>query len=289
MRSMSADSPSRAGAPIIFALVLPLAAGCSHPAESSPGSGTDEGDSSSSSESDATSEVDTTTTTTDDGASTSTEDSGSDTSTTGAQPSCEGITPTLLFTSAEHVGTISEPDSVAFLFSVYSYYVEATGEHIESADDIDVPDGSCWCITGVDIIGGYAGDEPAMDEFFVNLYDDSDELPNELWFSERLTPTTIVPPDGEGAVGGFSTYTVELSEPPLVPSGRTWLELVGLVPDGTIFQIGLSTDDIGNLSVAHLVPDECPDWARFEDCFTPGYPPPQAAFAVYGAELPCGS
>ncbi|HWB81080.1 MAG TPA: hypothetical protein VG755_39225 [Nannocystaceae bacterium] len=272
-----------------MALLLPLALGCAQSAESSPGGGTDEGDTSSSSESEGSSEADTTSTS-DDGASSSTDDdSGSDTSTTGAQPSCDGITPTLLFTSAEHVGTISAPDSGAFLYSVFSYYAEATGEHIQSADDIDVPDGSCWCITRVDIVGGYMGEHPEIDEFFVNLYDDSDELPNEMWFSERSTPTTTVPLEGEGPLAGFSTYTVDLSEPPLVPAGRTWLEMVGLVPDGTIFQLGLSTDEIGNLSVAHLVPDECPDWARFEDCFTPGYPPPQAAFAVYGAELPCGS
>ncbi|MBC8074426.1 MAG: hypothetical protein IAG13_39265 [Deltaproteobacteria bacterium] len=191
---------------------------------------------------------------------------------------CDGVESTVLFDTTVHVG--SPPDT--FLIGLFSWWDPVTNDYDESADDFVVPDGSCWCITEVAVIGAYFGPTPAtVPEMVVNLYDDEGELPDMRWFSETMMPTTVEPYDPQRDRYGF-----ELSETAIAPAGRSWMSVLGVVQGDERFGIQLSSDPSSSPTAAHLDRMDCPEFAHYEVCY-PDEPAVQLAFEIIGAEVPC--
>ncbi|MBK6922920.1 MAG: hypothetical protein IPH07_36370 [Deltaproteobacteria bacterium] len=213
-------------------------------------------------------------------ASGSTSGDATDTGTsTGTLPaSCEGITPTTLFTTLENVGTPAGSFNLALL----SWWDPATGDYDESADDFVVPEGTCWCVSAVALAWIYPGhDEPKQPELVVNFYDDIDEGPGRRRFSETTTAVTQSPFQGDE-----NRYDITLAEPVLTPAGRTWMSVVEVVQDGERMGWRTSLDGVDTPHAQQLDLMDCPEFMPFEDCY-PGEAPVQLAFEIVGAEVPC--
>lgn len=214
----------------------------------------------------------------DDSSTGTTDEGGEDSTTTSvSMPTCDGITPTTLFSTTEHIGAPLD----VFLLALLSWWDPSTNDFDESADDFVVPEGSCWCVTSVAYPYLVSGEAPAMPELVVNFYDDVDELPGERWFSE--TTTAVTP--GTFA-DGHPRYDIELAEPVMVPAGRTWMSIVAVVSGTLRMGVRLTTDAADTPSAAHLDKMDCPRFPHYEDCY-PGEPAVQLAFEVHGAEIPC--
>lgn len=204
--------------------------------------------------------------------------SASSSETTGAPPECGELEASVLFTSTMNVG--SPPDS--FLMAILSWFDPETGDYDESADDFEVPAGSCWCVSEVVVHAIYTtGSAPAEPELVVNFYDDAGDLPQTRWFSETTTLVTTTDLEGPSL-----RHAVELAEPVLVPAGRTWMSVVARMQDEERMGVMLSLDSQRTPSAAHLDLMDCPMFTHFEDCY-PGSPATQLAFELHGTEIGC--
>lgn len=207
-------------------------------------------------------------------------------STEGIVADCGEGEPGLLFGTAENIGTIPHPSGGAFLWGMQSWYDRTTGDIAESAEDFEVPAGSCWCITSVNVNGQFVA-EPRSPELTIAFYEDVDGLPVESpWVSEAHEPTTSTPLQGFESPVSPVSHIIDLDGPVLVPPGRAWVSMIGHVVGSNRFSLNLSTDTFGNLSTAYRRAPSCPEWQHVDDCY-PNLPAAEVAFELHGWAIAC--
>jgi hypothetical protein len=277
---------TRAQASRALFLLMPLAANASMGCTATPdpqlgGSSSDDGDVGETTEITATgsttiamesstSELDTS------GLDTSESSSGS---ATGELSPCGGAEIGRLFAATFEVGL----PSVVYPSAVASWRVQ-DGERHDAADDFEVPVESCWCITSVTIVAQH-WQPSGIPEVVVSLYDDEGELPNDAWFTETTTAITMTE-----ATGAYARMEIELAEPVLAPSGRSWLSVVELTEtdDEHLFWSTSHTPSSSPSAARYDSDEACPGFAHWEDCVH-GAVPIQLAFDIYGAPTACSS
>ncbi|HWB78010.1 MAG TPA: hypothetical protein VG755_23760 [Nannocystaceae bacterium] len=204
----------------------------------------------------------------------------SESSTGDEMPSCgRGLPSDVLYTSIAGLG--APPDT--FTVAITSFFDLDTGEADEAADDFTVPDGSCWCVTGMRFVGRYFGEPPLDPAYRMRIYHDGDELPGELLFEYEGAPSAF----DESPDPFFELPFFDLTMAPTsLSSGRYWASAAAQVVGEARYTIALSQDGEGTAPAAQLDAEDCPEFTPYHVCY-PDEPPVQLAFEVLGAEVSC--
>ncbi|MBC8074424.1 MAG: hypothetical protein IAG13_39255 [Deltaproteobacteria bacterium] len=243
------------------------------------GDGSSEGESSSDGTATASSES----TSSGPGSSTSEDDasSSSSESSTGELAPCGGAEIGRMFATTFEVGL----PSTTYPTAIGSWRATDGVRH-DVADDFEVPEDTCWCITKVAIEALEFEPRLLTDQAIaITLYDDLDELPNLTWYTETTTAITRI----EGMTAHVR-MEIDLAEPVTVPSGRSWLSLVGVDQDEAAYLLWSTshTPSSSPSAARYDQAEHCPGFAHWEDCVEGGVPL-QMAFDIYGAPLDCAS